>query len=87
MPRGIINLKDLGVDQKYLTCKPNVRKMLCQEVILQSFKRMSINASEETKVKTMKTILKKSLLYYEDQEDYENCIVLADLLKVLETDY
>lgn len=87
MPRGIINLKDLGVDQKYLTCKPNVRKMLCKEVLLQSFQRMSVNTSEETKVKTMKTILNKSLLYYEEQEDYENCIILNDLLKVLESDY
>lgn len=87
MPKGILNLNSLGVDEKYLTCKPHIRKMMCREIILQSFKRMSVNSSQDTKVKTMKSILNKSLQYYQDQEDYEICTILFDLLTTLSTEY
>lgn len=87
MPRGILNLHSLGIDEKYLTMKPDIRKMMCREIILQSFKRMSINANIQTKTKTMENILKKSIVYYEKEEWYEECAILADLLNVLKEEY
>lgn len=84
MARGILKLKDLGVDQKYLTLKPSNRKLMCKEIITQTFARMSVNASEEMKIKTMKSVLLKSIDHYENEEAYEECTILFDLLKTLD---
>lgn len=87
MPKGILNLNYLGVDEKYLTLKPHIRKMMCREIILQSFKRMSVNHSIEIKTKTMASILKRSIAYYENEERYEECVILTDLLNILKEEY
>lgn len=81
--RGILNISQMGLSEKYLTFDDEHKYKLCKEVIAKAFQNMQIEASKDERKKVMDAVLSNSIHHYENLELYEDCQVLADLREVL----
>ncbi len=87
IPQGVLNLQNVIATEKYLTLDLVQRQDICSQIINQSFKRMNVAATQEVRVNTMKSILKKSLDYYERVEAYETCVLFNDIIQALDQQF
>lgn len=81
---GVIDINSLGLTELYLTFDEQKKYESCKLVIEQVLQKMTANISIEEKKIYMDKILNTSIRYYEKEEFYEACIILADLQEVLQ---
>ena len=80
---GVIDINSLGLTTLYLTFDEQKKYESCKLVIEQTLQKMNLNAPIGTKKIYMDKILKTSIKYYENIEEFECCQILADLQEVL----
>jgi len=83
MQQGIVDLSDVLINTRYLQLSPIDRQTICEGIINQSFGSMTVPATQKERVIAMKKILKKSVDFYSNKEEYENCVLLSDLLEAI----
>jgi regulator of sirC expression with transglutaminase-like and TPR domain len=81
---GIIRIEQLSGTKKYLDLDTEGRRNLCKKIIVESLARMTVKATEAERREVMKQLLKNSLVFYESQEEYENCEIFKGLLEVVD---
>ena len=82
-----ISAQALGLPINYIELSKDIQEDICKKVIEQALSKMSVQATISQRIGVMGHVIIRSLNHAEDEELYEDCVILRDLLNILEKNY
>lgn len=71
----------------YAALAPDKRKKLCRNIIDTALAKMQAPVDSHAKMVVMLKVLKDFMTYSEEQQDFESCIIMRDIVEVIDSEY
>ena len=79
----IVRVNDIGLSLHFLSLPKKDRELRSEEVIQTAFNTMKMTADLNSKAKTTVTLLERSLTVLEQEENYEECQIIKELIEAI----
>lgn len=83
----MITIDDINITLEYTRANKARRKKICKDIIDNSLASMTIPSNLNLKLELIQKVINTSLLYYEQKQMYECCLIFRDIIKMIKDDY